>query len=66
LSELVEVVTNAYSVIHNADPEKYQWGEILEILPPDPKTSEEAIRRNIRLYTKFTRRSPISDPASHV
>jgi hypothetical protein len=36
-------------VIHNADPEKYQWGEILEILPPDPKTSEESIRRNIRL-----------------
>jgi hypothetical protein len=27
-----------YSVIHNAEPEKYQWGEILEILPPDPKT----------------------------
>jgi hypothetical protein len=46
----VEVVTNAYSVIHNADPEKYQWGQILEILPPDPKTSEEAIRRNIRLH----------------
>ena len=38
---VVEVVTNAYSVIHNADPEKYQWGEVLEILPPDPKTSEE-------------------------
>jgi hypothetical protein len=47
---VVEVVTNAYSVIHNADPEQYQWGEILEILPPGPKTSEEAIRRNIRLY----------------
>jgi len=46
---VVEVVTNAYSVIHGADPEKYQWGEILEILPPDPKTSEESIRRNIRL-----------------
>ena len=46
---VVEVVTNAYSVIHNADPDKYQWGEILEILPPDPKTSEESIRRNIRL-----------------
>jgi len=47
---VVEVVTNAYSVIHGADPEKYQWGEILEILPPDPKTSEEAIRRNIQLH----------------
>ncbi len=46
----VEVVTNAYSLIHNADPERYQWGEILEILPPDPKTSEESIRRNIRLH----------------
>ena len=32
-----------------AAPEKYQWGEILEILPPDPKTSEEAIRRNIQV-----------------
>ena len=47
---VVEVVTNAYSVIHGADPEKYQWGEILEILKPDLKTSEEAIRRNIRLH----------------
>jgi len=46
----VEVVTNAYSLIHNCDPNKCQWGEILEILPPDPKTSEESIRRNIRLH----------------
>jgi hypothetical protein len=49
----VEVVTNAYSVIHGADPEKYQWGQILEILPPDPKTSEVAIRRNIRLHDEI-------------
>ena len=47
---MVEVVTNAYSVIHNADPDKHKWGEILQILPPDPKTSEESIRRNIRLH----------------
>jgi endogenous inhibitor of DNA gyrase (YacG/DUF329 family) len=47
---VVEVVTNAYSVIHGADPDKYKWGEILQILPPDPKTNEEAIRRNIRLH----------------
>jgi hypothetical protein len=47
---IVEVMMLAYSLIHNADPEKYQWGEILEILPPDPKTSEEAIRRSIRLH----------------
>jgi hypothetical protein len=60
---VVEVVTNAYSVIHNAEPEKFQWGEILEILPPDPKTSEEAIRRNIQLHLKFIRRGPIGDPA---
>ena len=38
---VVEVVTNAYSVIHNADPEQYQWGEILEILPPDPRITED-------------------------
>jgi hypothetical protein len=54
----VEVVTNAYSVIHGADPEKYQWGEILEILPPDPKTAEESIRRNIQLhYAIYQKRS---------
>jgi len=47
---VVEVVTNAYSVIHGADPEKYLCGEIREILPPYTKTSEEAIRRNIRLH----------------
>jgi len=40
----------AYSVIHNADPEKYQWGEILEILPPAPRITEDAIRRNIQLH----------------
>ena len=50
---VVEVVTNAYSVIHGADPEKYQWGEILEILPPDPKTTEESIRRNITLHCQI-------------
>jgi len=55
---VVEVVTNGYSVINGADPEKYQWGEILEILPPDPKTSEEAIRRNIQLhYEIYQKRS---------
>ena len=47
---VVEVVTNAYSVIQGTDPEKYQWGEILEILPPDLKTAEKAIRRNIQLH----------------
>ena len=47
---VVEVVTNAYSVIHGADPEKYQWGEILEILPPELKTAEDRIRRNIQLH----------------
>jgi len=46
----VEVVTNAYSLIHSCDPSKYQWGEILKILPPDPKTTEESIRQNIRLH----------------
>ena len=35
---IVEVVTNTYSLIHHGDPDKYQWGEILKILPPDPKT----------------------------
>jgi len=54
----VEVVTNSYTVMHNADAEKYQWGEILEILPPDPKTSEDAIRRNIQLhYEIYQKRS---------
>ena len=47
---VVEVVTNAYSVIHNADPERYRWGQILEILPPDPRITEDTIRRNIRLH----------------
>jgi hypothetical protein len=37
-------------VIHNAEPENYQWGEVLEILPPDLETAEESIRRNIRLH----------------
>jgi hypothetical protein len=37
-------------VIHGADPEKYRWGEILEILPPDPRITEDAIRRNIQLH----------------
>jgi hypothetical protein len=46
----VEVVTNAFSVIHNADPDKYQWGQILEILPPDPRITEDTIRWNIRLH----------------
>ena len=55
---VVEVVTNGYSVIHGADPEQYQWGEILEILPPDPKTTEEAIRRSIELhYEVYQKRS---------
>jgi endogenous inhibitor of DNA gyrase (YacG/DUF329 family) len=46
----VEVVTNAYSLIHNTEPNKYKWGEILKILPPDPKTAEMSIRRNIQLH----------------
>lgn len=46
----VEVVTNAYSLIHNADTEKYRCGQILEILTPDPKTTEESTRRNIWLH----------------
>ncbi len=46
----VEVVTNAYSLIHNADPEKYQRGQTLEILPPDPRITEDTIRRNIQLH----------------
>jgi hypothetical protein len=61
---VVEVVTNGYSVINGADPEKYQWGQILEILPLRPltttnlKTSEEAIRRNIQLhYEIYQKRS---------
>ena len=55
---VVEVVTNAYSLIHNVDAGKYQWGEILEILPPDPKTAEESIRRNIQLhYEIYQKRS---------
>jgi hypothetical protein len=59
----VEVVTNAYSVIHNAEPEKYQWGQISEILPPDPKTSEEAIRRNIRLHYEIYQKKSDWRPA---
>ena len=46
----VEVVTNAYSLFHNADPEKYQRGQTLEILPPDPRITEDTIRRNIQLH----------------
>jgi hypothetical protein len=48
------VVTNAYSVIHNADPEKYQSGEILEILPPDLKTSEESKPNSAVTHTERT------------
>ena len=31
----------AYTLIHNCDPTKYQAGEIVEILPPDPNPSPE-------------------------
>ena len=55
---IVAVVMLAYSVIHGCDPEKYQSGQILEILPPDPKTAEESIRRNIQLhYEIYQKRS---------
>ena len=53
---VVEVVTAAYSVIHGADPEKYQWGEIPEILPPNPTITEDTIRRNIRLHYEIYRK----------
>jgi hypothetical protein len=56
----VEVVTNAYSLIHNADPQKYRWGEILEILPPDPKTSEAAIRRKYQVVLRDSHDSFLS------
>jgi hypothetical protein len=54
------VVTNAYAVIHNADPEKYQWGEILEILPPDPRITEDFAGIS-SFTTKLTDESPIGD-----
>ena len=38
---IVEVVMLAYTLIHGCDPTKYQAGEIVEILPPDPKASPE-------------------------
>ena len=31
----------AYTLIHHCDPDKYKPGEIVEILPPDPKASPE-------------------------
>lgn len=31
----------AYTVIHGCDPNKYKPGEIVEILPSDPKASPE-------------------------
>ena len=34
---IVEVVMLTYTVIHGCDPNKYKPGEIVEILPPDPK-----------------------------
>lgn len=47
---IVEVVMLQYTLIHGCDPNKYRSGQILEILPPDPKTAEDAIRRNIQLH----------------
>ena len=38
---IVEVVMLAYTVIHGCDPNKYKPGEIVEILPSDPKASPE-------------------------
>jgi len=55
---IVDVVMLAYTLIHNSDPNKYRCGQILEILPPDPKTAEESIRRNIQLhYEIYLKRS---------
>jgi hypothetical protein len=33
-----------------SDEVKHQRGEILEILPPDPRITEDTIRRNIQLH----------------
>ena len=34
----VEVVMQGYSVIHNCNPTKHKWGEIVKILAPSPHT----------------------------
>ena len=39
---IVDAVMLAYTVIHGCDPDKYQAGEIVEILPPDPKASSQS------------------------
>ena len=38
---VIEVVMLAHTVIHGCDPDKYQAGEIVEILPPDANPSPE-------------------------
>lgn len=37
---IVEVVMQGYTVIHGCDPTKYQWGETIEILPPNPNAGD--------------------------
>jgi hypothetical protein len=34
---VVEVVMRGFQLVHNCEPTKYKPGEIVEILPPDPK-----------------------------
>ena len=36
---IVGVMLQGYTVINHCDPTKYQWGEITEILQPDPNLS---------------------------
>jgi hypothetical protein len=38
---VVEVVMPAYTLIHNCDSDKYEPGEIVDILRPDPNLSKD-------------------------
>ncbi len=52
---VIEVVMQAYTLIHNCDPEKYKWGEIVEIVSPDKKAPPGL---NFNLHTAIGRRKP--------
>ena len=52
----VQLVTNAYELIHDSDPAKYRWADILEILPPDPKATPESTRLDLALHLRIHRK----------
>jgi hypothetical protein len=45
----VVIAMQGYTLIHNCDPTKYKWGEILQIQPPDANCPEFFLDRSLRM-----------------